>query len=450
VSAVDKSQLAEYLARQRWYTGSVDDVVVTDIQELAWLAEPGTGLGVRVELATVAGSVGQRLYNLPLSYRTDPAGSLEHALVGTATLDGVDYLVYDALHDAEAVTLLVDAFRTGPTNRAGLEYTRADDIELAADATAVQLSGEQSNTSVVLDDTYLLKFFRRVGPGRNPDVEILAALSPEHSDIVPALHGWVTTTPTDALGPCDLAILQVFLRTATEGWESARISVRDLLAEPDQRVEEAGGDFAGEAERLGTVTREVHAAMARLLETGSWGGDELERLRERFLERFARSEAVVPELVAHRAAVTAAFDGVAGITGPVEVQRVHGDLHLGQTLRTSIGWKLIDFEGEPARPLTERVALDSPMRDVAGMLRSLDYVAKSVLLQMGETAEGAAAAADWSGRNQHAFLTGYGELTATEQVLLRAYELDKAVYEVEYEASHRPAWIGIPLGALPG
>jgi maltokinase len=128
---------------------------------------------------------------------------------------------------------------------------------------------------------------------------------------------------------------------------------------------------------------------------------------------------------------------------------VHGDLHLGQTLRTSLGWKLIDFEGEPVRTLAERTALDSPMRDVAGMLRSLDYVAQAVLIQVGDSDEGRLAARDWSRRNQEAFLRGYGDLTPDEKLLVRAYELDKAVYEVVYETHHRPGWVAIPLGALP-
>ena len=271
MSTVDPQQLAEYVARQRWFTGTGEDVVVTDIRALGWLREPATGLGVRVALATVADARGSQLYNVPLAYRHDPAASLEHALIGQATFDGVDFLVYDALHDSEAVAALIAGFEQPATSVAGLDYVRTVELELPPDATTVMLSAEQSNTSVIIDDSAMLKFFRRVSPGANPDVEVLRALSPEFSETVPRLYGWLSSSPTEDLEACDLAILQAFLRTATEGWESARTSVRDLLAEPDMEPADAGGDFAGEAERLGAVTRHVHEGMARLLPSGAWG-----------------------------------------------------------------------------------------------------------------------------------------------------------------------------------
>jgi maltokinase len=163
----------------------------------------------------------------------------------------------------------------------------------------------------------------------------------------------------------------------------------------------------------------------------------------------------VPALEPYAAIVNAIFDRLEGL-GTEAVQRVHGDLHLGQTLRTSVGWKLVDFEGEPAKPLSERVLPDSPWRDVAGMLRSFDYAARSVEKDFApvtkdQSEQLAFRSAEWAARNRDAFLSGYvggRRLSPEETVLVAAYEADKAIYEVGYEARNRPAWIEIPLAAL--
>jgi len=145
----------------------------------------------------------------------------------------------------------------------------------------------------------------------------------------------------------------------------------------------------------------------------------------------------------------------------LEVQRIHGDLHLGQTLRTVKGWKLVDFEGEPAKPLAERRLPDSPWRDVAGMLRSFDYAAQSVVKDLYSSEDPGSQisyrANEWLQRNRTAFLEGYVErrlergepaLTPAEEAIIDAYEADKAVYEVIYEARNRPGWLDIPLQAI--
>jgi maltokinase len=172
--------------------------------------------------------------------------------------------------------------------------------------------------------------------------------------------------------------------------------------------------------------------------------------------RLARAVADVPELAPYEPGLAGIFAEVGEVTEELSSQRVHGDLHLGQTLRTSLGWKLVDFEGEPAKPLPERVLPDSPWRDVAGMLRSFDYAARSVAKDAigteDEVHQRAYRGDEWVARNRHGLLAGYadqvGELTEGDLTLVRAYEADKAVYEVVYEARNRPGWIDIPLGAI--
>jgi maltokinase len=169
----------------------------------------------------------------------------------------------------------------------------------------------------------------------------------------------------------------------------------------------------------------------------------------------------VPVLAEHAEPIHAIYDAVAALPGPLPTQRVHGDLHLGQTLRTPRGWLVIDFEGEPAAPLAERVRPDSALRDIAGMLRSFDYAAFHQLSQWEPTDQWTDPdhdsqlvwrAREWAERNRSAFCDGYalraGADPREQSVLLRAFELDKAVYELVYETRFRPTWAAIPLASI--
>ena len=252
----------------------------------------------------------------------------------------------------------------------------------------------------------------------------------------------------------DLAMLQQFLRTATDGWDLALSSVRTLLGREDVPVEESGGDFAGEAGRLGEALREVHD----LLATTGTTTTSATALAETMTARLTAAVRAVPELAPHEEALRAVF-GRVGDLGEVATQRVHGDLHLGQTLRTSAGWKLVDFEGEPAKTLEERIRPDSVWRDVAGMLRSFDYAPRVVhRTQTAGSAPGDdledqqldVRADEWSQRSRAAFVEAYagGDPSPEHLLLLEAYVADKAVYETVYEARNRPSWVTIPLAAV--
>jgi maltokinase len=294
-----------------------------------------------------------------------------------------------------------------------------------------------------------------VTPGTNPDIEILAALSQAGSEHVATLYGYVETDDPGSGEVVQLGILQQFLRTASDGWDIALASLRDLLADEAMHAQDAGGDFASESHRLGVALAEMHQTLADAFPTEPWDRTDLARLAEAMSARLDAATEVVPGIEPHASALHAIFDAVRHHPGPVTAQRVHGDLHLGQTLHTPHGWLVIDFEGEPAAPLAERVRPDPALRDVAGMLFSFDYAAFHHLLQSGpltgahpdrHRADG------WAARNRAAFCAGYARRAGTDPrehgALLRAFELDKAVYQVLYETRSRPTWVSIPLATI--
>ncbi len=439
------TRIEEYLPHQRWFAGKGRDHRVREVRTLAWVAGD-VDVRVQVALADVDSDSGTDVYHLPLAYHSERQEQLDHAYLGE--WDGRH--VYDALHDRDAVGLLT-AGLAGESLDTTLRLHTVAKRTMDRGRPSVLLTGEQSNSNVVVGDDLLLKVFRRVVPGRNPDIEVLAALTEAGSHEVVPMVGWLEGS--DESGePIDLAMLSDFLRTATDGWDLALTSVRDLFAERDLHPDEVGGDFASESHRLGATTARLHGELARHLPTATWSAAELSEAAGRMRARLNAAVADVPELAAHAAGLAGAYDAMAGLGSDVPVQRVHGDFHLGQALRTLDGWRIIDFEGEPATPLAARTALDSPWRDVAGMLRSFEYAAQSQWADLLGDHQLAQRALEWSARNRDAFLAGYAEESGAEPeahaALLRAYETDKAVYEVVYESRNRPSWLPIPLRAV--
>jgi maltokinase len=461
------SSLEQLIGSARWFGGKGRTFSVIDVQRLGTLGGSAPSEDepvVAIELVTLEYDDGsEEYYQVPLAFYTEPQERIEHAAVGSWDDDELGpVLAYDALHDRCATALWLRAFAE-PSRHGELVFHRVPGYDLDLEAHSTLFSGEQSNSSVAFGEDSLMKVFRRLTRGRNPDIEIHEALTRAGNEHVAALYGWLEALGDPEAGrePVHLAMLQQFLRTASDGWDIAQASVRDLFAEADLHADEVGGDFAAEAERLGLATAQVHDALKESFATGTWGPDELATLARDMGRRLDEAIEVVPELEEFADAIRATFAGVGELTGPVVVQRVHGDFHLGQTLRTVKGWKIVDFEGEPAKPLSERVRLDSIWRDVAGMLRSFDYAAHAVEADVEVDDEARAQiayrAAEWAERNQAAFLRGYvetsgrtpaGTLTADQETLLRAYQADKAVYETVYEARNRPTWVGIPLSAI--
>ncbi|MFB4311749.1 aminoglycoside phosphotransferase [Actinomadura sp. GTD37] len=466
--------LSDWLPRQRWFGGKdvpVDEISIGTATELRG-GDPALHhlvLDVRQNGATDQ-------YQLLLGVRRHLPDRLRHVEIGrTAGEPAITGHVYDAAHDPDLTGMLLglmaDETAVGP-----LRFRRAPGTGIRTGLDGLPTSAEQSNTSLVFDDAYILKLFRRLSPGVNPDLEVNLALSREGCEHVPAVHGWIELEPgadgrgppgADGGEPVTLALLSQFLRTGTDGWQLALTSVRDWFAQPvppgppgavtTSDAGDAGGDFAAEAERLGAATAQVHRDLARAFGVTRTPPEVLRDIVYGMNVQLDQVTAAVPELRPHAHAIRAAFDRVAAEAAALPFQRIHGDYHLGQVMRTDAGWYLLDFEGEPARVPAERRALAHPLRDVAGMLRSFEYAARFLFVRDGGLpADSADAlelrAAAWAERNRAAFCAGYaaagGADPAAHAALVRAFELDKAVYEVRYEAANRPSWLPVPLRSL--
>ncbi|MDP3969676.1 MAG: hypothetical protein Q8Q02_15505 [Nocardioides sp.] len=459
-----REQLHPYLASARWFGGKGREFEVVDVTRMALLpGEPALAVDVvtvRFPGRNPGDPSTEEQYQLPLTLVPEADPGLDHAFVGWWEDPDQGWVhAYDAVHDRAACTRYLQAF-ADEAHHDRLTFVRMPGHELDLDATPAPFTGEQSNSSVAFGEDSLMKLFRKISPGRNPDIDIHAELTRAGSEHVAELYGWIEATSTRTGEPVHLAMLQEFLRAATDGWDLARASVRDLCAEADLHADEVGGDFAGETARLGAALAEVHASLAERFPVETWGSAELTGLADAMDRRLDDAVAAVPYLGGQADALRAVFARVRDLSSPVRVHRVHGDLHLGQTLRSVLGWKVVDFEGEPAKPLAERVLPDSPWRDIAGMLRSFDYAAHAVVADLAPATEEARQqleyrAQEWSERNRGTFVGAYAEaigvsvpLPEDAQVLLAAYVADKAVYETVYEARNRPAWVGIPLSAI--
>ncbi|MGW4044971.1 maltokinase N-terminal cap-like domain-containing protein [Streptomyces sp. NPDC004721] len=432
--------LREWLPRQRWFAGKGRPVTGFSLVAATELLPGDRKLGlyhllVRAHqpLAPVHGAVPHPgdCYQLLIGVREALPPRLAPALIGhvhEGPLAG--RTVYDALYDPRPAEVILEALRTR-ARIGGLRFERRDEIR--PDLVPRVVTAEQSNSSVVYGDTFILKLLRRVVPGVNPDLELPLALAEEGCSRVPPPTAWMTAELDGE--SYVLGVLQPFVQGASDGWE---LALRELAK---------GEDFSAEARALGRATAEVHTALARALPTVTLGHMQLEILVNGMTERLESAAQAVPALGPYVSGLRSAFEALANLAAEGHTwtaQRIHGDLHLGQCLRSPSGqWWLIDFEGEPAKPLAERRMAQPVVRDVAGMLRSFDYVAHSA---------GGPPAPEWAEACRAAYCTGYAEVSGsdprTDPVLLRAYETDKAIYEVLYEARHRPDWLPVPMSAV--
>lgn len=369
-------QLWELALSSRWFSGRSGRPVDVELG-------PWAGPTLRPAVLVVEFDDGHReRFHVPLLYRDG------------APTDACDEggVLLRALHD----------------DAPGFERYRA----VAPNLPARRYAGEQSNTSVFFGEELLVKVFRRLEPGRSVDVELHAALA--GSGTVAELYGAWTWDGTD------LAVFLEALPSPTDGYVLACEYAADERS------------FTDHAHALGEALATVHRVLAQRLETGTVDGA---RLAADCRARFAAVCDEVPDVARYRDAAEAVFAAVEDRQLPA--QRVHGDCHLGQVLLSEGRWRYVDFEGEPLKSMAERRLPDSPLRDVAGMLRSFAY------------AQAAAGASDeWLQQCREAFLKGYGLDAAAGDPVLAAYETDKAGYEAVYEARFRPHLLQVPLHYL--
>jgi len=452
--------LPQWVAQQRWYAGKGRLPVLRRIDGLR-LKDPTGKVDIDVHLLLDESGRTPTVYQVPLTRRTERLTGGDRALVATLEPGGHDHhdgddgddhtgtvYIYDAPHDpafaAALLALMLDEQNLGLAE--GHRLPAADPGELSASRVMV---GEQSNTSIVLDlvDTLgvpmkplICKLFRVLQDGQNPDVVVQSALSAAGSTLVPGSVGyvcgrWPDTAADNGMATGHLAFAQEFLPGVEDAWRVALAAVA------------AGADFSEQARSLGQASAQVHATLAQTMGTREATKDDVAALTRSMRARHAAALSEVPALADYDQMILASIEAVSSIRWPA-LQRIHGDYHLGQVLDApGRGWVLVDFEGEPLRPLAERTHPDLALRDVAGMLRSFDYVAGS-----WEQEHPGRSAAPWASQARTAFLDGYtssaGRDPREDAVLLDALELDKALYEVVYEARNRPTWLTIPITAI--
>ena len=448
VAGIDEERLLAFISGQRWFGAKSREVAHARVLEAVVARdEPPLLVLALVEMRFPAGT--HEVYHLPLGLR--PVGEgWSDAVVGE--LDG--WTAYDALADPELARALVQLIADEATLDG--EHGRFEFRTVAADGAAAgplevvrPMGVEQSNTSVVFDDRDVLKLYRRVEAGINPELELLRFLTERGFSEIPPLQGWIQHS--GRLMDATLAILQRYVAGCGDGWS---IALESLAGET--------GSFLGRVRRLGEVTGSMHAVLGSDPNDPAFAPEEpsvesiglLTATIDEEIEQVFASLPERPELepIAGRGEEVREQLLLRSRLGPVGlVIRHHGDYHLGQVLWTGDDWIVIDFEGEPARSVPERRRKRSPLRDVAGMLRSFAYAASAAAIEQGvEPPPG------WEDEARRLFMEGYLE-TADARLLphgdglerlLAIFELEKAVYELRYELDNRPDWVPIPVAGI--
>ena len=425
----DEQALREFVTSQRWFGSKTRTVTQATVVDRAVLREVEPRLALQL-----------------VEIRFDTGTHETYQLLTNGDLD--------ALADPRQVRELVHMIRSGakvPAQDGVLEFGAVQRFTGAGELReARQVTAEQSNTSIVFDDELILKVFRRLEAGINPELELLRFLTEHGFENIARLSGWYAYAGKQM--DATLGILQQFVSGGRDGWERALDAI-------------VGGDdaFLDTLRRLGEVTGKMHSVLAsdpgdqnfcpEQTSTESLGlltatvDEEIERI-------FMSLPEDVPELEPIRGRgeeVRERLRLLTNLGGVGRVIRHHGDFHLGQTLWAKDDWVILDFEGEPARSLPERRRKRSPLRDVAGMMRSFAYAASAALVLRGVQAP-----EDWETRAREEFLEGYRDTVEATLVpsgaamdkLLRVFELEKAVYELRYELNNRPEWVGIPVAGI--
>lgn len=495
LSSVASGDWLRFLAAQRWFAhkgAQTSSARLSTVVPLPW--DDGA---FAICVVQVGGGGGERdhVYQIPVAMRESaPADIPASAVIARVDGGGRAAVVYDAVHDSAFRANLAAALAHGFTARSesGASWIITP-VHTTGDAPptfdvrapSVVRSSEQSNTSVVFGEQAILKLFRTLQPGVHPDVEIAQYFS-RHATFTHTPRLLSTIALVDEHGVESTAgMAQQFLAGSSDAWHYALERGHGYFSAPEQR--DAVNEFVGDARRLGSVTREMHEALvdddvpdfapepATPDDLDRWANDAGRLVRDSLalLERRAADSDFPAAHAAEAQALVRRTDHYLGwIDELVDeagddlgmLTRVHGDYHLGQVLRTAErDFVVIDFEGEPARSLADRRAKTSPLRDVAGMLRSFGYAAATLAATSGAASDSRTRelrAARWERDVRAAFLDGYlGGAHEDEssiipedgehaRALISLFETEKAFYELAYELNNRPAWVPIPMRGI--
>jgi predicted trehalose synthase len=442
---LDEQVLSDWLVQQRWFGAKASQVTHLGMLTAVPLGSPDPPLFAVALLEARFPAGTHELYQVLLGARPREEG-WTRGVIGEAG----DWTLYDALADPEETAVLGEMLAAGTEVYGSNGVVRFHWLDSTAPpgGRVRAMGAEQSNSSIVFDERLVLKVFRRVEAGDNPELEMLRFLQAHDFANIARLAGWFDFN--GELMDATLGVMQHFVVGGRDGWELALDNV------DDPRLFDRLRD-------LGRVTGEMHSVL------GSDPTDPAFAPEEPHEDSLALLVATIDEQIERVFVDLPDTEAVASIRGRGEevrdrlqalshvgvggkVIRHHGDYHLGQTLLDGERWVILDFEGEPARPLLERRRKRSPLRDVAGMLRSFAYVASAVEAQRGKPAP-----ENWEAAARDAFLEPYFEaveptlLPASQggiQKLLEIFELEKAVYELRYEVNNRPDWVRIPVAGI--
>jgi len=445
---LSEEALAAWVVEQRWFGSKAREVVSLGMLDVVPLRfEPQLLASIMVEARFAPGT--HEVYQVPVAVRPASDGWTGDAI---AEADGLVF--YDALSDAEQGLALLELMRVNARLESEHAVSEFHWVEGTRDpgptATVRPMGAEQSNSSLVFDEALALKLYRRVEAGINPELELLSFLTERGFESVPALGGWYEYT--GRLMEATLGVMQEFLPGARDGWE---LALDELSSDPEA--------FLERIHALGEVTGRLHSVLGSDASNPAFAPEEpsaeslglltatVDEEIERIFLELPEDESVEP-ILGRGEDVREQLRALthAGSTG--KVIRTHGDYHLGQTMVTDRGWVVLDFEGEPARMLPERRRKRSPLRDVAGMMRSFAYAASA-----SEILRGVTPPEDWESRAREAFLDSYLDSAdpsllpagrAAAEQLLSVFELEKAVYELRYEMNNRPDWVRIPVAGI--
>jgi maltokinase len=439
--------LQEWVIGQRWFGAKGRTVSALEVLQGVPLRDDEPLLILALIAARFPAGT-HDLYQVPIGIRHSDEGWDRGVIAEVA-----GWTVYDGLTDPELARELLRRMRQESVARAGgstLTFRWMDGPDLNG-ADIRPMGVEQSNSSMVYGDALVLKSFRRLEPGVNPELELLRFLHGHGFENIAPLAGWYEYE--GRLVESTLGILQQYLKGARDGWS---LAVEPDGEDPDRLIEQL--------DELGGVTGRMHSVLGSDASDSAFAPEEptdeslalitatVDEDIERIFKNLPAEDENVAPIAGRAQDIRERLGQLSRIGAGGRTIRTHGDYHLGQVMLTERGWVILDFEGEPARPLPERRQKRSPLRDVAGMLRSFSYVAAA-----GDILGTRTMPEDWEERARAAFLEGYFREVdpallppgqeSTEK-LLSVFELEKAVYELNYEINNRPDWVGIPVQSI--